>query len=204
MFELITGGVLGLIGSITTAFTNYKMKKLEIEDKKNQREHEIQMVKAETEAMIQETKAKISIVQETYKGQERLEDAKAYTASQMKEEEPLFSEKYLTKLYTMDGWLRYPARFLAMLLTVCFGLVDIFRALMRPGITTYEAFILTWFAYRAWDIMQSVKAFTPELAAEIFMLIMKMCIFLAASAFTWWFADRSMAKFLTTLIHEKK
>jgi len=66
--DIVFGAITGLLGNGITAWTNYKMQKI-----KNN--HDVVMVKLETEAMIEEAKANIQIEKARIEGEVELTEA---------------------------------------------------------------------------------------------------------------------------------
>jgi len=86
----IFGILSGLVGGITTAITNYKMKKLQLEERKEDRLHEREMVKLTTAQILSEADANVQIARETTKGVVEKLEADAYKTSQESTDKPLF------------------------------------------------------------------------------------------------------------------
>ena len=162
------------------------------------------MVSLETEAMVKEAEANLKITEAIIEGKEKLLDAQAYLESQKKQEKNLFSDKFIKYLFNTKGWLRPIAQAVGVFIAFIFSCVDVIKTLIRPGITIYQGAMTTWFAYKAWLIMHSVQQpITADMASQIFMRIMDISIYLTVSCFTWWFADRNTAKFITSLYSKK-
>jgi len=193
IIETILGVVTGIGGSLVTGIMNYKMQKL-----KN--EYELAKIKAETDALVAEAEANIKITQAQVEGEIEIADAKAYMISQKEGNKAIFKEAYLVKLFETRGWFRVVTIPLATFLVALFGLIDVFRAFMRPGITAYLAGVTTWITWMAWQIMQRFNAnLTAVQATAIFQDVTRTVVYLTVSCVTWWFGDRRMAKFLMRL-----
>jgi hypothetical protein len=186
--EGILGVVSGLLGNAVTTFFNYKQQKL-----KNQ--HELNMVEAETKAMIAETEANIRVSEiELAQDMERA-DADIYQESQKQGHKTALESSLLEKLFE-SGWTKPFGVLLAFLL----GLVDFLKHFMRPGLTAYFVVLSTWLTWQAIQIIQAKQDLIPiEMATQIFQDNMNVIFYLTVSAFTWWFGDRRVAKFLYRL-----
>ena len=103
LLETILGGVTGLIGNVVGGIFKYKHAKLEQAMLASKHTHEIAMVTAETEAMIQEAKANIKITQAQVEGAVDLADANVYMESIKEGNKALFSNKWIDRLLTIDG-----------------------------------------------------------------------------------------------------
>lgn len=200
LFETIFGGVTGLIGSVVGGIFKYKTMKAQIELKKSEQSHEISMVKAETEAMIMESKANIAITRAQVEGAVDLEDAKAYVASQKAGNKQMFSSAWVEKLFSVKGKWQIITLPLAMLVATLFGFTDFLRGVIRPVLTIYLCGATTWVTHMAWTIMQTHGVgLTALQASEIFIQVISIVTYLTVSCVTWWFGDRRIAKTIMEL-----
>lgn len=191
----ILGGLTGLIGNIVTGVMNYKTMKL-----KNA--HDEVMVGLETDAMKEEAKMQIAITKAEIEGAVELADTQAFMQSLKAGNKAMFSEKWIDKLFSVEGKFgRFFAIPVAVLLAMGFGFVDWLRGFMRPAMTIYLIGMTTVITFMAWNIMQKfgMDSITPAQAIVIFTQVIDIVIYLTVSCVTWWFGDRRMAKFLTTL-----
>lgn len=191
----ILGGLTGLIGNIVTGVMNYKTMKL-----KN--EHDEKMVALETDAMKEEAKMQIAITKAEIEGAVELADSQAYMETIKSGHKAMFSEKWIDKLFSVEGKFgRFFALPVAVLLAMGFAFVDWLRGFMRPAMTIYLIGMTTVITFMAWNIMQKfgMDTITPAQAIVIFTQVIDIVIYLTVSCVTWWFGDRRMAKFLTTL-----
>ena len=196
----ILGGLTGLVGNIVTGVMNYKTMKLKIE-------HEAVMVKLETEAMKEEAKMQIAITKAEIEGAVELADTQAFMQSLKAGNKAMFSEKWIDKLFSVEGKFgRFFAIPVAVLLAMGFGFVDWLRGFMRPAMTMYLIGMTTVITWMAWNIMKrfGMDTITPAQAIVIFGQVTDIVIYLTVSCVTWWFGDRRMAKFLTTLLDKDK
>jgi hypothetical protein len=196
ILETLIGTICGFIGTGITAYTNYKMKQMEIEEGKAKRQHELDMVKAESEARIAEVQANIQVAQVQTEGAVLLEEARAFTESQKQGNRKIFDSEWVTALLgRQDGW-RFLTIPLASLICAIFGLSDAVQALMRPLLTLYCCGIATWVTWRAWEIMQTVgiSSFTAQQAMSTWDQSTGVAYTLSVTLITWWFGDRQFAK----------
>jgi hypothetical protein len=193
-WNLIFGGITGLIGSITTSITNYKIQKL-----KN--EHEVIMVKENTKAMIAETEANIKITQVESEAAIELADSQAYLKSIELGNKNMFSQKWIDKLFMVTGWVRFIAIPVGVLIAFLFGMVDFLKAFTRPGITWLFTGATLFLAYTAYQVLgaSGMSAMDTTAAMAILTHVMDIVLYLTVSCVTWWFGDRRIAKFLTRL-----
>jgi hypothetical protein len=226
LLETILGGVTGLIGNVVGGIFKYKHAKLEKEMISMRNEHEVAMIKAETDAMIEEAKANIKITQAQVEGAIDIADANAYMQSLKEGNKALFSNKWIDNLLNIEGHMftwtskaktladgtKVPEKehkFLswklftvpiASVISFLFGLVDFLRGIIRPSLTVYLCGVTTWVTWMAWEIMQkSGTELTAIQAKEIFSDTTSIVVYLTVSCVTWWFGDRRMAKTIMEL-----
>ena len=197
--DVILGGLTGLIGNGVTTWFKFKNAKLQFE-------HDEKMIDLQTNAMIQKAQAQIKITEATVKGEIEKEDSKAYTESQKSGHVQMFHEKWIDLLMKAGEakWTGWFFKGIATLVSSGFAFIDWLNAAMRPVLTLYLVGCSTYITILAWRIMSQagIQHLTGEQATAIFQQVTSTMIYLAVSAVTWWFGDRRMAKFLTS-INEK-
>ena len=105
LLETILGGVTGLIGNVVGGWFKLKHAKLEQEMLNTRNDHEVAMLTAETNAMIEEAKANIKITQAQVEGAIDLKDADAYMQSMREGNKLLFSNKWIDNLLNIEGYM---------------------------------------------------------------------------------------------------
>jgi len=200
MLDVIFGGITGLIGSVVGGIFKYKTMKAQIELKKAEHSHSLQMVKAESDAMIAEARANIAITRAQVEGAVDLEDAKAYVQSQKEGNKQMFSSAWVEKLFSVKGKWQIITLPLAMIVAVLFGFTDFLRGILRPALTIYLCGATTWVTHMAWTIMQANHiGLTSMQASEIFMQVTSIVTYLTVSSVCWWFGDRRIGKTIMEL-----
>lgn len=196
--ETILGGVTGLIGNVITGIMSYKTQKL-----KN--EHDVAMIKAQTESMKIEAEMNIKVTQAQIEGEVELADAQAYVVSQKTGQQQFFSERWVDVLFNVEGWAKFICIPAGVLVAIMFGFVDWLRGFMRPALTIYLTGMSTFITYMAWEIMQKhgLSGMTVTEAIGLYNNVTSIIIYLTVSCVTWWFGDRRMAKFLTNMGKKK-
>ena len=191
--DIILGGVTGLIGNAFTTFFKYKNAKMEFA-------HKQKMVALETSAMIQEAQAQIKITKSRIEGEVELADAAAFDTSQKLGNKQLFSSKWIDMI--MDNrdrkWTGWFFGLMGTVIAAGFAFTDWLNGFMRPALTLYLVGSSSYITYLAWQIMQEagLATLTSVQAVGIFQQVTSTMIYLAVSAVTWWFGDRTMSKFL--------
>lgn len=197
--DVIFGGLTGLIGNAFTTWFKYKSIKIE-------NEHKEKMLALETRAMIQEAQMQIQVTKARIEGEVELADAAAYKESLKSGQTQMFSEKWIDsllgakregKLGAITGFF---AQVFATFIMLGFAFIDWMRGFMRPALTIYLVGASTWLTYMAWGILEKAQggAITITTAEDVFAQVVSTIIYLAVSAVTWWFGDRTMSKFLQT------
>ena len=187
-WDIILGGVTGLIGSALKAIFNFKTEKLRGEIK-------IKTIEAETGAMIEEAKANIAITRAQVEGEIEIADSNAFMASQKEGNKALFGNKWIDKLLEIEGYWRFIAYPVAVLVSFMFGFVDFLRGLMRPLLTIYLTGLATWVTYKSYMLLSLTKsAMTTSEALAIFTDSTSIVMYLTTTVICWWFGSRQMAK----------
>jgi|WetSurSiteA1Bulk_404760.scaffolds.fasta_scaffold00112_23 hypothetical protein len=196
LIETILGGLTGIIGTALTSIMNFKTQKL-----KN--EHEINLIRAQTAAMIEESKAQIEITKTRIEGAVELADADAYIQSIKEGNKSIFNDKWIDNLFAVQGKMRYISVPVAVLIAFLFGFIEWVKQFMRPGLTAYLVIMTSWITFVAKDILTKAGVgtggITGNQAYDIFIQVIGIVIYLTVSCVTWWFGDRRVAKFLMRL-----
>lgn len=194
LLETLLGGITGLLGTGITSFLNYKTQKLTFN-------HKEKMVDLETKAMIKEAEANIQIEKARIEGEVELADAKAYMESIKHGNKQMFTDKWVEKLFSIEGKMKWIAIPVGVIVAFMFGILDFIRGFMRPGLTMYLVGCTTWVTMMAWKIMEmkGIEVLSGAAAATLFGDVVSMILYLTVSCVTWWFGDRRMAKFLMRL-----
>jgi predicted RND superfamily exporter protein len=197
--DTLLGGVTGLLGTIATGILKYQNQKIKYENDQK-------MVALNTAAFKEKAQMKIQVTAEKVKGEIQKADTEAYKQSIVSAGKPLFSEKWIDKLFSVQGKFgRFFAIPCAVFIAMGFAFVDWLRGFMRPVLTLYLTGMSTVITYMAWNIMKAnnIAAMTPTQAVDIYTRTTSIIIYLTVSCVTWWFGDRTMSKALTD-IHGKE
>lgn len=182
LVETILGVATGLVGNIVTSVTNIKTQKLKNEQDLKMREFDLK----ERE---QEAKLQIAVDSNRLEGELEKLEADAYLQSMKVGNETLLTDDKLNALSQDKNWV---SRILALLM----GLVDIFRASVRPGLTAYLVALTTLITVKSMTIITAkTDLLTTLQAQELFTNVTDIVIYLTVSCVTWWFGDRRTAKF---------
>lgn len=188
-FDILFGGLVGLIGNGITTFFTYKQKSMEYK-------HQERMVELETTAMIAEAEANIKIVKAQVEGAVEIAETNAYMESIKQGNREQFSDKWVSQLLSVEGWARFFATPVAVIVAFLFGVVDFFRGLMRPALTAYLVGLTTWTMILAREVLDKsqIQTLTAAEALVLYQDVITLVIFLTTSCVTWWFGDRRISK----------
>jgi hypothetical protein len=189
--DVIFGGVTGLLGTVIGQIFKYKTAKIE-------NEHERGMLQLETQAMIQEAEMQIQVTKSRVEGEIELAELSSYEESIRSGQKSMFGKGWLDKMFVIPGKMGAVAKFFAVFIAIAFAGVDILRSLMRPVLTIYTMAAASYLTYLAWTIMKAtgLDSMTLIQAISLYTQVTDAIIYLAISAFTWWFGDRMTSKFL--------
>ena len=196
LIETILGLITGIGGNVVSGIFKHKTAKLELQKTTNEQAHEVAMVKAESDAMIMESKANIAITKANIEGEIEVADSNVYLQSQKEGNKSFFDNKWIDKLFAVEGRWRIITYPIGSLVAVAFGFIDFLRGIIRPTLTAYLVGLTTYITFLAWDVMEAagLDLFTPEAAQEIFSNVTSIIIYLTVSCVTWWYGDRRMSK----------
>lgn len=191
--DIIFGGITGIFGNVITSIFKYKNIKMELTHKERMIDLEIQAMIKESEMQIQVTKARIE-------GEVELADAAAFDTSQTAGNKQLFAEKWIDMIMANrdQKWTGWFFSLMGTCIAAGFAFIDWLNGFMRPALTLYLVGSSSYITYLAWQIMQGagLSTLTTTQAVDIFQQVTSTMIYLAVSAVTWWFGDRTMSKFL--------
>lgn len=191
-FDILFGGITGIVGNVITGITNYKTKKLELD-------HEEKMISLESEAMKLEAEMNIAVTKAEIEGEIELADSAAYTESIKSGQRDYFGKDWIDKLFGVQGKFLGPlARVVGVGVAAAFGFVDWLRGFMRPALTAYLVGLSTVITFMVYDLLQGLKMdpLTPAEASDLFKQVVSIIVYLTVSCVTWWFGDRATSKFL--------
>ena len=198
-WDIIFGGITGLFGTALTEIFKYRNQKLQFD-------HDTKMVALKTAAMKEEAKMQIAVTKTKVEGAVELADAESYKESLKAASKPTFSEKWIDKLFSIEGkfgkFFAIPA---AIFIAFGFAFVDWLRSFMRPALTLYLTGMSSVITYMAWKLInaEGMKAMTITQAVSIYNESTSIIIYLTVSTVTWWFGDRTMAKSIVKMKNPK-
>ena len=184
ILSIISGGLTGLVGSVVSAWTNYKTQQL-----KNQ--HEQTMAKIEQDTIKIEAEANVKVTQAQTEGNIAISETEAFKESMSAISQNLFDKSYMDRL--MES--KYTA-WIGAVLSLMFGFVDFLTRLARPIITYYLIGVSTYLTILVYGIIKSMSVpISTEQAYTLFSQVLTMILYLTSTTISWWFCDRQISKF---------
>jgi len=185
----VFGSVIGLVGNWLNQRAIRQTEELKNKNEIDMARIQIDIIKAQTDAAIKVTEARVQ-------GAVDLQDSKAYATTIEVANQKSFSDKWIDKMFSVEGWLRYLSVPLAFCIMGPLAAVDVVKGFMRPSLTIAFTAGFGYLAYTAYFILKQ-KGFatlSADQAVLYFTLALDTCIMLTTTCVTWWFGDRRAAK----------
>lgn len=177
--SLFGGGITGVVASIFTKYTEYK-------NQKRADAHEIKMAEVERETMILEQKGKIKIAVEESEAAKDVAETEAEVKGYLADAEMFETSHESDKASYVTGKVKG-----TVFTTYLFTIVDALRGSVRPLITYYIAFVLTWMAAKVYGIANETEGgLSPEQAFMLLKQIIAALIYIGTTVILWWFGTR--------------
>lgn len=177
LLAVLSGGATGLLGVVAQRLFDHWKLKQENDRLRIVHEHEIAMRKVDAEIVREEYAGRIKVAEKEGEAIVGKADAEAFAAS-FQTEPKRYSEG--VKVGRWGGFLLV--------------LADVLRAVVRPGLTVY----LAWIATELYDQSQALMAILDlaqqtERVAKLHEQIVVTLLYLFVTCVTWWFGTRNKA-----------
>lgn len=183
---ILGGGASGLLGSLFTGILGYL-------NKRQDQQHALAVIRAETAAMTAEAEAQIRVTEKRVEGDIALAEMGAFTESQKQGNRDAFRAEYMAQLMAGGRFCQFAGAMLALAM----GMVDVLRHSARPVLTYYQVGATTWITWLAWSVLIATEtAMSVAFAQEIFGKVVTTVLYLTVTCVTWWFGDRRVAKIM--------
>jgi len=195
----------GVFGSILGVFGNWLNQGAIRKTEAMKNSHEIAMSKIQIDIMKAKTDASIKITQAKVQGTVDLQDSKIYAENIIIANQKSFSDKWIDKMFAVEGWLKYIAIPMAFCIMGPLALVDVIKGFMRPVLTLAFTAGFGYLTYISYNILEQhgVSTLTPTQAVLYFTLALDTCVMLTTTCVVWWFGDRRAAKSINRM-NEKR
>lgn len=162
--SVLSGGLTGIVGSVTQSVFEYKSKKLDVELQKEKYANEIALRKIEGDIAANAWAAKADI-----------EDSKAFNTS-LSSEPKVYHNGQLTE---KQNWLMV--------------VLDFIKGSIRPFLTLYLCVLTTMIYIQARSILSNGDLSVTQ-AYELVNQIINTILYLSTSCVMWWFGSRQKTK----------
>lgn len=166
----IAGGITGVIGTVASAFANYKLKRLEYE-------HEEKMAQLQMEADRLRGELAQSVAEAKSKAQIDLAEVEAWKESY----------KDLGKTYFDKSYFQFLPNWSKPIVGILFATLDFIRGSIRPFITFYILLAASWIVYKTYIINPNAFAASAD-------KIVNMILYLSTTVITWYYGVRQVDK----------
>lgn len=195
MFDLLFGGITGLVGTIWSGYNQRKQKELDLRKEESKQKYMLAMVRVESEAMLAEAQANLHITESKLQDAIELTEAHMLSESQRSSKQQTLPTAFAEKLAATEGWAKIISIPLLSILCFTLALADVIKGLARPCITVYLLGVSTWISYKAWQLLDVADiTLSAEQAVIILEQAISVLLYLSTTAVTWWFGDRMAEK----------
>jgi hypothetical protein len=185
ILETVLGTITGFAGTILTSVLNFKQQR-----EKNK--HDIELLKAQTDATIKEAEANIRVSEIQVAGDIQRIETQGWLETLKQNSTPAIDAKVIDRLLSGGSVMR----FFGITLSFLMGFVEFMKGIMRPGLTLYILVLATVVTFKSIDIINAHgDVLSVDDANLIFANAMDTIWYLAITLVTWWFGDRRTAKF---------
>jgi hypothetical protein len=185
ILETVLGTITGFAGTIITSVLNFKQQK-----EKNK--HDIELLKAQTDATIKEAEANIRVSEIQVAGDIQRAETQGWIETLKQNSTPAIDAKVIDRLLSGGAVMR----FFGITLSFLMGMVEFMKGIMRPGLTLYIMVLATVVTFKSIEIINAHgDVLSVDDANMIFANAMDTVWYLTVTLVTWWFGDRRTAKF---------
>lgn len=192
ILNLLSGGILGTISQFIGKWFTLK-------EKREEREHELKLIKANTEATISEINARIQVEQTITEREIQVEELKADVEESKGRSELIaqvtgsyIPKDILEKIITDTSWTGIIFKPLVYLHLI---FMDALRGTVRPFITAGSVLFSFFIFIQAFEMYITLGTVTPDLLLEhVIKPMVNLVIFMVSTAMGFWFADKASVR----------
>jgi len=189
--NILSGGILGVFTSAFSTWFKYK-------EQQQANKFKLDMIKAQSDASIQEIKAQVQVQQVVTEGNIKLEENKADTMENVGRSSLIekltgkyLSDDILKTMLTDDSWI---GRIFRPIVYFHILFMDAVRGLIRPiltiGIVGYVSYIINLSLGKYLSMDSGLEGLMQMVISPAVQLI----LFSASTVIAFWFADKSMSR----------
>lgn len=169
--SIISGGATGIIGVAVQRYFDLKNKSADVEAKRAQYAHELDMKNADAVIMAQEWASRTQIAEVEGESRTEVADAGAFAASF--NDPPRFTTS--ATVTPTQSW--------------AFVVLDFIRGIVRPALTTYLCVLTTLVYFHARSLIKT--DLSSGEALDLVKLIIGTILYLTTTCVLWWFGTRN-------------
>lgn len=182
----------GLLGSLTSIFTQWMKNKEKVSDQ----EFELKKIKAESDATIEEIKARIQIEETITERMVQVEELKA-DAKEVEGRSSLIEKttgnyiekEVMIKMISDNSWIGLIMRPFIYANNL---LIELSRSVIRPFITLGSLLFNAYIFIVGWELYKTLATVTPEqIVTMVISPTINLLVFISSTAVGFWFADKS-------------
>jgi hypothetical protein len=194
----VFGSITGLVGNWLNQRSIRKTEELKNAHQLNMARVQIDIISAKTDAAIKVTQAKVQ-------GAVDLEDSKTFSKNIVVANQKSFSDKWIDKMFSVTGWLRFVSVPMAICIMAPLAMVDVLKGFMRPVLTLAFTAGFGYLVYTAYYILKEkgFASLSADQALLYFTLGVDTCVMLTTTCVTWWFGDRRAAKSIARMTEQR-
>lgn len=182
----------GLLGSVTSIFTQWMKNKEKVADQ----EFELKKIKAESDATIAEIQARVQIEQSITERMVQVEELKADVQEAdgrsyliAKTTGNYIEKDVMLKMISDNSWIGLIMRPFIYANNL---LIELSRSIIRPFITVGSLLFNCYIFVTAWGLYSALGTVTPEqIMTLVIVPTIDLLVFISSTAVGFWFADKS-------------
>lgn len=176
--SILSGGATGLIGTGLSLFADHFKRKQDLEAKRLDHAHDLAL-RADDRLTIQAE----------YDGQERVAKVEGEAA------EAVADAGAFSASFNMEPKRFADPKKAGPVVQFLWGILDFWRGLIRPGLTTYLVVIVTFMYWELTAILETHDGMLPlTKVEELVVLIVSTVLYLTTTVVLWWFGTRNKQK----------
>jgi len=187
---IFSGGITGIIGSAISAFSSYKLKRMEYD-------HVEKMFELNTLQIQAQTDRDIKISQLT------IEQIEASSASIIKQESYKQDKASYSNNVNYSEYGR-AGKYFGMVVNFLLGIVDFLRGVIRPATTIYFEVFMFIMWYTLYNMLDGYRGIEISKLTELFHTITVLILYCATTCILWWFGERQLNKHFDAYLANKR
>lgn len=177
---VFTGGATGLLGLLLQRYFDLKNKQQDVEIIKLNLANSVELAKMEAERLKVKVDAEVHIAETESESEKYKSDNELMAASYENDKAQYLDKESMRK----EGKV-------AALVMFMMAFVDFFRGMLRPGMTVYLCFVVTYMFYWVRDLAaQYGNLMTSDNLQVLIVQIISTILYAFTTATVWWYGSR--------------